>query len=191
MRFELRPGAVPDGYGEGLWPLADAKARLRVDHDDEDELIAALRDAAIDLVEQYTGTFLAERPEVTWRAAAFPASGIVKLGVRPVGDIASVQYLDSDGTARTAIADDFMIEVHDRLVPKPGKAWPSDAAAGCTVTFAAGFADGECPRGLLEAVAKLTTSFYDNRDAVIIGTISSEMPFGVQMLCNQHRHWKV
>lgn len=63
--------------GEAVLPLADAKAHLRVLHDDEDGLIGSLRDAAVSHVEKSLGTafgmasfeWVGGKPAIGWPVA--------------------------------------------------------------------------------------------------------------------------
>src|SRR3546814_1816564 len=58
MLFTLVPTSIDDAYGEAILSLVQAKAHLHVDGADEDDLIKALRNASIDMVQQYSGTRL-------------------------------------------------------------------------------------------------------------------------------------
>ena len=67
--------------GESILPLADAKAHLRVLHDDEDTMIGQLRDAAISHVERVSGVALAEGD---WRWSRSIFTTPVALPIGPV-----------------------------------------------------------------------------------------------------------
>ena len=59
-----------------------------------------------------------------------------------------------------------------------------------TVTYTAGYAAGEEPQSLIQAMLLLVGHFYANREAVTLGGTSSapqEVPLAVESLCNQHR----
>ena len=72
MLFQLTPSAMPEGYGEAVLPLAEAKAWARVLYDDEDTVLELLRDAAVDGVEQFTSLYLRPRAGIV---ATFAGSG--------------------------------------------------------------------------------------------------------------------
>lgn len=185
MQFELAPFALPADYADGIVSLAAVKAHLGVLHDDEDDLIGACRDSAVDMVERYCGLILAPREDVTWRGESLP--GYVKLGAWPVTAVASITWLDADGTAVNGDATIWRIVRRDEITLKPGQVLPSGVAAGVEIKFDAGFTDENRPAALVQAVKLFAAHLYKHREAVITGTISGEIPLGFRMLCGQYR----
>ncbi len=187
MLFQITPSAVPDGYGETLLPLAACKAWLAVLEDDFDDLIGALRDAAIDTVEQYTGCYLAPRTGLIATFAGFDGSGPMRLGRGPEASVAvqAVDYLDASGAAVAMDAGAWRWTVAG-LRPAIGTAWPADASE-IAVTFSAGFPTGACPAGLLAAAKMFVAHLFTNREAVVTQGAAGELPLGFRMLCDQHR----
>ncbi len=194
MIFTLDIAALPEGYGEALLPLAAAKAHLGVLEDDDDDLIEALRDAAIVMVENYTGLILGPRTgadALVWRAEGLPAPGCsLALGVRPVTAIDSVAYLDSDGAEAAVDVETLRIVGDDGCVPVTGSRWPY-ASGGVVVTFSAGLADGAAPAPLIAAARMFLATLYMQRETVVVGTISGEVPQGFKMLCQPYRRLRV
>lgn len=76
--------------GDAVLPLADAKQQCRVLHNDEDALIAALRDAAIAHVEKLSGIALAPA-DFEWSTRRYTES---ELPMRPV---TAVTATEADG----------------------------------------------------------------------------------------------
>lgn len=190
MRYTLDIAALPTGYGEALLPLDAAKQHIRVLHDDEDDLIEALRDAALTMVEQYTGLVLGPRTgadALMWRAECLPVSGPVSLGCRPVRSVVSVGYLDSAGDEQTADADGFRVVGQGSISPKAGASWPAGVSGGVVVTFAAGLEAGAVPAPLIHAAKMFLATLYDHRETVITGTIVEDVPQGFAMLCQPYR----
>lgn len=187
--FELGHIPMPDGYGEALLPVADCKAHLRVLDDSEDELIAILRDAAIEYVERHCGVKLGPQTGLTWKADCLPStpSAHVDLAVRPVTGITSIAWQDGDGAAVAGVLADFRFSEGGMLRPVVGGSWPSNIGGEVVVTFDAGYAADEAPRSLLSAVKLMLGHLYMNREAVIVGTISGEAPLGVAALCAPFR----
>lgn len=186
MLFELKPGLVPVGYGESILSLAAAKAHCRVISDDDDDLIAALRDAAVDAVEQMTMLYLAARTDLQWVGAGFGADMV--LGKGPNAVVTAIEYDDAAGVVQSLDAGAWRIGVHGRILPAVGTRWPDDLGGEVRITFDAGFADVglEAP-ALITAVRMLTAHFYDNREAVVTGTITAEVPMGVMRLISLYR----
>ena len=187
MIYELAPFAKPDGYGEGIVSVADAKAHLSIDAgvDEFDLLIAALRDAAVDMVERYCGVRLAPCEGLVWQAERIPAR--LSLGVRPVTQVTDFAYLDSSGVSQSFDVANLRLATGAELRPVPGEAWPGDVAAGVTITFDAGFDDETRPAALVHAVKMFLAHLFLNREAVVTGTIATDIPLGFQALCAPFR----
>lgn len=185
MLFQLTPSAPVEGYGEALLPLDAAKLFLRVDGTDEDALVGALRDAAIDMVEQYTNLRLAPCSGIIARFGAFEP--ILRLGVGPAFsiDIASVEYT-IDGTDTLLDTTGWMAAPGGALMPAPSTSWPT-ADGGVKVTFTAGYPAGQCPPVLIHAAKMFMGHLYLNRDELVEKGLSSELPLGFRTLCDLKR----
>ena len=189
MRFELGHVPMPEGYGEGILPIDACKAHLRVTHDSENELIQALRDAAIEFVERYCGVRLGPVTGLTWRAESLPrcTSDSISLAVRPVTAITSIAWQDGDGTDVIGDVADYRVGASGELRPVIGGSWPSGVGGEVVVTFDAGFAEGEAPPSLLQAVRLMLGHLYMNREAATAGGAVGEVPLGVTSLCMPFR----
>lgn len=185
MNFQLAPFATAAGYGESVVSLADIKAHLKVLHDDEDDLLGVLRDAAVDMVERYCAVRLGECTGLVWKAEAICSP--LRLGVWPVTAVTAITWLDSTGEAVTGDEAIWRIGVRDELLLKPGSSLPSGVAAGVEITFDAGFDADNRPPALVQAVKFFTSHLKHNSSAVITGTISGEIPLGFRALCNSVR----
>lgn len=195
MIYTLDVAALPVGYGEALLPLEAAKAHLRVIEDDEDGLIEALRDAAIEMVEQFTGLILGPRSggdAMVWRAESLPAGACpIRLGVRPVVEPVSMTWLDSAGAAQAMDAGSLRIVDGDSIVPAAGGRWPGDVAGGVVVTFAAGLATDKAPAGLIAAAKMFMATLYAQRETIVTGGAQGELTHGFKMLCQRYRRLRV
>lgn len=193
MLFTLDIAALPDGYGEAVLPIADAKAHLRVLEDDEDDLIEALRDAAVLMVESYTGLILQPREgddALVWRAECLPGGTVPRLiGARPIRDIVSVTYLDADGSEQSIDVAGLRVVDQGSIAPVPGTMWPSGVAGGVTVTFSAGL--DTPPPQLVSAAKMFLATLYMERESVVTGGTSGELTPGFLMLCRPFRRVRV
>lgn len=190
MRYTLDIAALPAGYGEALLPLDAAKQHIRVLHDDEDDLIEALRDAAVTMVEQYTGLVLGPRTgadALVWRAECLPALGPVSLGCRPVRSVVSVGYLDSAGDEQSADAETFRVVGQGSISPKVGASWPSGVSGGVVVTFAAGLDEGSIPAPLITAIKMFLATLYDNREGAVLEGVTGQISAGFASVCQPYR----
>ncbi|MBB3034050.1 head-tail connector protein [Alteriqipengyuania lutimaris] len=189
MLFELGHVPMPSGYGDAILSLDACKAHLRVSHDAEDDLIRALRDAAIEYVELYCGVKLGPVTGLTWRAQALPsfASASIDLAVRPVTAVTAMEWLGDEGSEVSADPGAFRFSEAGELRPIVGGQWPSDVGCDVVVTFDAGYAEGEAPPALLSAVRLMLGHLYMNREAVVTTGAGGVVPFGVSHLCTPFR----
>lgn len=162
--------------GEAILPLADAKLHLRVSHDDEDTLIAGLRNAACEYVERVSGIALAPA-EYRWEGAGL--ARVSGLPMRPVTAIVEVSYHDGDGEAATYTGARL---VNGSVYPAANESWPSSYGYA-SVTFTAGV---DCPPDLLAAVKLMLGHLYMNREASSADAIK-EIPLGVMALIDTYR----
>ena len=108
----------------------------------------------------------------------------------PVVSVESVTYLDEDGVEATFT--DFRLYDSDKLVPQVGFSWPqslsrSDVQINATV----GYADNAVPKKIIQALRLLVSHQYEHREAVVVGTIASELPMGVKSLIHSVRGERV
>ncbi len=191
MMFELQHVPMPEGYGEALLPLAECKDWLSVDQGETefDDLVAVLRDAAIEFIERFCELNLTSTTGQKWYGEAFPVSGrSLSLGMSGVTEIEAVSWLDTSGASVDGTVSDFrLLGARGDVVPAIGKAWPSDVGGGIQITFTAGYAEGAAPKSLLTAAKRFMAYLFMQREAVIIGTIAGEAPLGVTALCAPFR----
>lgn len=121
--------------------VADAKAQLRIDGTDDDAYLGVLIQAAREQAES-----ICERSFVqqTWELTldAFPDA--IRLPMPRVLSVASVQYVDDDGAARTLSPASYQVDAKSEpgyIVPAPDAAWPATQAGAINnvvVTYTAG-----------------------------------------------------
>ncbi|WP_375290403.1 head-tail connector protein [Qipengyuania sp.] len=173
----MRLSRLSNFDGEAVLSLADAKAHLRVLHAEEDALIGALRDAAVQYVERASGIVLAPA-EFRWEAPGFARADYFP--VRPVTELLSVSYTDGAGDP---VDYEGAVVVMERLRPAPGMAWP--VAGTVSIEFVAG--DDMVPPDLQVAVKLMLAHLFENRSAVTTGPTPTELPMAVNALIDQHR----
>ena len=103
----------------------------------------------------------------------------------------SIAYTDSAGDAQTLAAANYQtsLSTNDgpaRIKSAYGLTWPAtrgDTYGAVVVTFVAGYADATAvPLTIKHATAFLVAHWFRQRESVIVGTISSELPEGLEML---------
>ena len=113
---------------------------------------------------------------------------MVRLPVRPAGELLAVRVFDADGAAET---------VTDRFTLAPGRAarlvwtggafpWPGRRVDGIEIDYTAGFGEGpeDVADGLRLAVKRLVAHGYHARDP---GTVSGPLPEDVAGLISPWR----
>ena len=153
--------------------LALAKQHLRVDHSDEDALIAQYLAAAIAWVENYTSKKLT-RGAVTQELDCFTRYLPLYWGPNPAS--LTVTYLDTDD-AEQAVTNATIVG------SRAFADWPTKQEnTPITLDYTAGYTD--VPADLDSAVLLLVGEFYDNREA---GEASPAVSMAVEGLCRPYR----
>jgi uncharacterized phiE125 gp8 family phage protein len=172
--------------------LTEAKSWLRVTEQDEDTDVLAVLRAAIDAAQELTSGGIVLAPTTyTMILPTFP-TGRCPLYIPsvPMTSITSVDYLDGDNAAASLVEDTdytLLVPTHNQgfLTPVIATEWPStaDRADAVTIVYVAGYAtDGVVPDRIKEAIRLLVGHFWENREAVVTGTISSEVQLSVRSL---------
>jgi uncharacterized phiE125 gp8 family phage protein len=173
--------------------LADAKAQVRVSHDYEDALIAGYVVAARQWVEAYTGRALCPQ---TWQLSMhrFPLRVWLPRAA-PLASVTFVKYYDAANTLTTLSASTYTVPAFNEpaVIERAYAAtWPTiyDRRDAVQMEYVAGYAQGECPQSLVQAVQLLTAHCYENREAILSpGDQGKEAPFAVTALCSPYRVW--
>ena len=178
---------------EPLLPLADAKAHLRVDHADEDELISGLIAAAEAHLDGYSGILGRALITQTW-AVEFPTfASRLDLPLGPLQS-ATIQYYDSTNVLQTLSTSVYAV-LTDGLGPyvslKYNQQWPQtytrDDAVKVTWVAGYGSAPASVPAAIRSAMLLLVSHWYDNRSPVSVGESVAELPFTVAALLAPYR----
>jgi uncharacterized phiE125 gp8 family phage protein len=181
--------------------LAEAKAHLRVDHDDEDALISSLITAARQHMDGRAGVLgraiIDQTHTLTFHYDDMPTgSERVWLPVNTASSLTSVAYYDGSNslvTLTSTVLDtyDFVAsEWWAYVQPKGDLIWPDvyDRADAMTITYVAGFGGADdVPQPIKQAMLLLIGHLYENREAAAATTIA-EVPMGVRYLINPYRH---
>lgn len=174
---------------EDVISLAEAKAHLRVDAGDDDDLIEALVRAASSVLDPASGGWLgrALRPQ-TWelRLPGFP-SGEIVLPIPPLIAISSFKYDDSAGVEQTlAVTTGYRILSAGglskvMLAPPWNGTWPAARpdVESVRIRFNAGYATADpdpLPAPIVAWIKLHLGKLYEQREAVIIGAPVAPLP---------------
>ena len=169
------------------------KARLGITSAHRDAEIAQLISAARFHVEDYTGLILTRRT-VTEVLDHFGAE--IRLASWPVIELETITYLDPDEAPQEVAGARVRLGSRPARVFAPlNGAWPLTASpgeialqvlAGFDHTLAAG-EPGAIPAPLITAMLLLIAHWFENKEAVLVGTIATDLPHGWMSLCRPYR----
>ena len=174
--------------------LASAKTHLRVECNDEDDLIgeyiAAARQWCEDFCER---AFITQYRETSYDE--FPSDGSpIPLLCPRVATVESVKYDDADDDEQTLSAATYNVSAaRDQawLSLVQGETWPTTGTtpAPVRITTKCGYgpAASDVPPAIKAAVRLMTEHMYRSRGPVVIGTISSELALSVESLLTPYK----
>ncbi|MHA6645637.1 head-tail connector protein [Mesorhizobium sp. A623] len=153
--------------------LTEAKAHLRVDHDDQDELITAQIKAATAWFDGYSGVLGRALVTQTWRQDYAGFAERLPLPVSPVTAIVSVSYQDAGNMQQTLDAGVYDLFADARgayLTLQHAQSWPATYPRNNAVsaTFTAGFGDAaDIPEPIRQAILLIVQRLFDGADTDI------------------------
>lgn len=168
--------------------VEDAKLHLRIDGDAEDAAVERMIKAATSNAERLTNRAFVTQ---SWALVLdrFPGGNqAIKLPLPPLQSVDAIKYFDSADTEQTLPASDYVADptgLIGKVLPAWRKTWPATSGRPMAVRieFTAGFGAAEdVPPDIVAAMLLLLGSLDQNREAVVIGTIVSELPMGVEYL---------
>ena len=149
------------------WTLAEVKAHLRVDSNDEDTYIGMLLSAAREAAEDRLGRTLCT---TSWRLVLDCFIPVIELPNPRAIDVVSVQYVDAVGaTQALSLAECLVDKISEpaRLVPAYGKSWPATQARvnAVTVDYTAGYGPDAAavPMPIRHWILLAVSELYRNR----------------------------
>jgi uncharacterized phiE125 gp8 family phage protein len=172
------------------WSVAEAKAYLRVEHGDDDAIIAALIAAARGHVEALTRrALLVQR----WRFVldAWPANGRLSLRMGPLRSVIAARVFDVANNAHGIDVATFVVDAAANIIASP--CWslplPGRAAAGIELDVELGYGAtaSDVPDALRHAIRMLVAHWYDNRGVAAAGAAAAMLPGGLNALIAPYR----
>ena len=161
--------------------LADAKQHLRVEHDADDDLIAALIAGARVHVEAQTRRALISQ---SWRLSrdAWPADGRIAVLPVPLVALGAARIYRRDGSTQSIDPAAFVIDKAAApavlsfaagAMPAPGR-----VIGGIELDLDVGYgaAPDDVPQPLRQAIRVLVAHWYENRGLAAIGRAVAALP---------------
>lgn len=172
--------------------LAEAKAHLRLDGDDEDALVSSLIETARIHVERTLGLALLTQG---WSLLLdrWPDAPVLKFPLGPVQAVSAVEVAHADGGTQAFAPEHYFLDtasIPARLALTGSQPWPVPGRrmAGIGIAFTAGFGDGagDVPRPIRQALLLLVAHWFENREPVSLSA-AVEVPATAAALLAPYR----
>ena len=152
--------------------LSDAKTYCRVDGNADDALIANLITAATGMVERITGCALNSR---SFQKLSKNITDPLRLFPHPVTAVSAIERVR--GATVSDVASSFDVDLNERPA-RVTMVDPITLARGesLRITFTAGYTTE--PPELRQATLALVAHWYENREAVVVGSTAASVPLG-------------
>lgn len=181
LKLVTAPAATPIS-------LDTAKAHLRVDHSDDDEMIVEMIEQAADYIDGYRGVLGRAVITQTWDLFldAWPCedNGYIKVPLPPLQSVTFLKYRNSAGVWTSLVANtDFEVDTNQTfgwIIPLNG--WPfslyDKGLSKVNVRFVAGYGDDEfdMPPLVRHIVKTMIGDSYENRESFVTGQTFTETP---------------
>lgn len=177
--------------------LEEAKDHLRVTDTNSDADIARKLRASTDFCQRSIGghkQFMEATYDLVMEDFP-PRDGKLELPLPPLRSITSVTYITSTGGTTTMPSTDFItVTPTDEpgfIEPAFSATWPSprEQANAVTVRFVAGYdTEQGVPDTIKQAIMLMLGHFYVNREAVVTGTIATEVDLAVKQLLGANEY---
>lgn len=177
--------------------LQEAKDHLRESGTDQDALIDSLIVAA----RQHAEDVETRRQFITatwdYQLDTWPDKSEIRIPRPPLQSVTSVKYYGTDGTEYTMPTTDYIVDTKSepgRIVLAYGKTWPSTTlrpVAGIVIRFVAGYGDtaASVPDAIKAALKLHIGHLYEQREAVNVGNVVTELPLAYGALLDGYRVW--
>lgn len=173
--------------------VAEARAHLRIDGNDHDDVIARLIRAARRRAEAATRRALVTQ---TWDLTLddFPCWAI-EMPRPPLVSVTHIKYYDTTGAQQTLSAALYLVDSKSepaRITPAYGQSWPMtrDQVNAVEVRFVAGYgADTAVPDDIKAAILLMVGHLFEHREEVS-DLQTYKLPFAVDALLDHYTVFK-
>ena len=157
-----------DNSASDILSLAQAKTFMRVEGNDEDDLIESMIEESIQFVEEQYGFQLVTKT-VTVEYEFFGKE--VNLPLYPATSVTSVKTIQPDGSEHTLTVNEDYYKTGDKLVFDNVYGWeiPEDRVR-LKIVYTAGYQS--IPSGIILGLKKLVASNFEDRQDAVDGSVS-------------------
>jgi len=187
----MRAFKVVTAATENPITLTEAKTHLKVDTTADDTFITNLIKSATSSAQEYTNRFFIQ---TTIQQVGDKWEDISNLFKSPVLSVTNIKYVDPDGTLQTLNTDIYFLDDVNkpaRIGLKPNQSYPQiiNRLNAVQVNYIVGLAAGpdEVDEGIRQALLLTIGNWYQNRQAVVTGTIATELPMNAKFLLDQYK----
>ena len=173
--------------------VRDAKKQMRIEHSDDDSLIARLINTAIAYVD-VRGALGRAMITQTWGEWLAPNPSVVYLTLGPVQSVSAIKYYDANNALQTDTLSNYHVlgtSGRTLISPKSGFSWPTTFQRddAIKIEYIIGFGDAatDVPETIRHALLMLVAHYYENRENELIGVNSKTLPFGFDDLIGVER----
>ncbi|RHZ98858.1 phage gp6-like head-tail connector protein [Cereibacter sphaeroides] len=152
-------------------PLAEAKARLRIDHNEDDAILETYIRAATERLDGPNGYLgRAITPQV-WEITLDRFTGPIRLPLPPCREVTSVAYVAADGSTVTLDPAAYIVAglgSDEGAVIHPATGWPATAThpEAVTVRFSCGYTT--VPEPIRMAILERLSQSYDGDEEDLV-----------------------
>lgn len=174
-----------------LISIEEARAHVRRDDSDDDAVLTSLIAVVMSHLDGVDGVLTRCLVRQEWAESMddFPAGDVLPLTLSPAVSVTSIEYYDDQNALRTFASSNYTIHngragAYVKLEKE--SSWPStydrDDAVTVTAIYGYGDAAANVPAVIKHAALLLLGHWYENREAVVVGTSAVELPAGVMKL---------
>lgn len=194
MRRHAQTPALVTAPASQLLTLEDVKLHCRVETSEDDTLLQGLIGAATAHLDGWGGILGRCLLTQTWeqRFDQFPVNGKIMLPLLPVQSVV-VTYLDQTDAEATLPAGVYHVTARGAgafVELDEAETWPTtaDRPDAVRVRMVCGYGTAEAvPHAIRQAARMLVGHWYENREAVVIGTTTATVPLAVSHLLAPYR----
>ncbi|MDD2728318.1 phage head-tail connector protein [Malikia sp.] len=167
--------------------LAEAKAHLRLTHDDEDLLVSAMSSSARAACEDRL-----QRTLITssWKLTLPAFRPVIYLPMGDVQSVTAVTYKDQAGTTQILSQSAYQLgrlNGQPLLMPAPGQSWPATLTGvieAVDIEYLAGYGDtaDKVPSPIKAWILLALGDLFENRQATNIGSSVNRLSFADGLL---------
>lgn len=164
--------------------IAPVKEHLRVYHEDDDDKIIALLDAAVQYTESITRPMVNQTMKHYF--TAWETSFVLLQGLDSVN---ALKYINSTDTEVTVATSDYYVDKVSgsvTMINTPSAALSLHAKYPISIETV--YKPANVPEYLRLAVKVLTAHFYENPDIYVVGQTVNEVPDSYQALITNYRN---